>query len=98
MSGESSATQTTDLEYPQLWENYAQIVVSRQRMIQSAMAYYVAADESIKALYDCEMKLGLPQITYTPQTQQGKNSLNRFTAICSSYSKVFDRFKSTFDF
>lgn len=87
----------TDLEYPQLWENYGQIIVSRQRMLQSAMAYYVAADESVKALYECEKKLGLPELVYSPVTQQGKNSLQRFTAICSSYSKVLERFRNTYE-
>lgn len=94
----SSEPAQTDLEYPQLWENYSQIVTSRQRMLQSAMAYYVAADVSVKALYDCEVGLGLPQIDYSPSTQQGKNALSRFTAACSSYSKVLSRFKSTYEF
>ena len=93
----SSEPTQTDLEYPQLWENYSQIIVSRQRMLQSAMAYYVSADESVKALYECEVGLGLPQIVYTPVTQQGKNALNRFTATCTSYSKVLNRFKSTYE-
>lgn len=88
----------TDLEYPQLWENYAQIVMSRQRMLQSAMAYYVAADESVKALYDCEVGLGLPELDHVPVTQAGKNALNRFTSVCSAYSKVLGRFKSTYEF
>ncbi len=98
MSATSSEPAQTDLEYPQLWENYSQIVTSRQRMLQSALAYYTSADESVKALYECEIGLGLPQISYVPQTQQGKNALNRFTAICSSYCKVLSRFKSTYEF
>jgi hypothetical protein len=94
----SSETPQTDLEYPQLWENYGHIIMSRQRMLQSAMAYYISADESVKALYDCEIGLGLPKINYAPQTQQGKNSLSRFTSICSSYCKVLARFKETYEF
>lgn len=97
MSSPSEPAQT-DLEYPQLWENYSNIITSRQRMLQSAMAYYTSADESVKALYDCEVGLGLPQINYVPQTQQGKSSLSRFTSICSSYCKVLSRFKTTYEF
>ena len=95
----SSSTEPapTDLEYPQLWENYAQIVTSRQRMLQSAMAYYTASDESVIALYNCEVGLGLPQIIYVPKTQGGKNSLSRFTSVCSSYAKILSRFKSTYE-
>lgn len=90
--------EVTDFEFPQLWENYAQLLSSRQRMLQSAMAFYVSADISVKALYDCEVKLGLPVIDYVPQTQQGKNALSRFTSVCTSYNTILNRFKDTYDF
>ena len=88
----------TDYEFPQLWENYAQLLTSRQRMLQSAMAFYVSADISVKALYDCEIKLGLPVIEHVPETQQGKNALSRFTSVVSSYTTILKRFKETYNF
>jgi len=90
--------EVTDFEFPQLWENYAQLLTSRQRMLQSAMAFYVSADVSVKALYDCEIKLGLPVIDHIPETQQGKNALSRFTSVVSSYTTILNRFKETYSF
>lgn len=88
----------TDLEFPQLWENYAQLLTSRQRMLQSALAFYVSSDISVKALYDCEIKLGLPVIEHVPETQQGKNALSKFTSTVSSYTTILHRFKETYKF
>lgn len=88
----------TDYEFPQLWENYAQLLTSRQRMLQSAMAFYVSADVSVKALYDCEIKLGLPFIDHVPETQQGKSALSKFTSVCSAYTTILNRFKDTYNF
>jgi len=88
----------TDLEFPQLWENYAQLLTSRQRMLQSALAFYVSADVSVKALYDCEIKLGLPLIEHVPETQQGKNALSKFTSTVGSYTTILHRFKETYNF
>ena len=90
--------QPSDFEFPQLWENYSLIVQSRQRMLQSAMAYYINADISVKALYDCEKKLGLPVIDYVPQTVQGKNSLTKFNSVCATYRNVLERFESSYNF
>lgn len=94
----SKQPEPTDLEFPQLWENYSQLLSQRQRMLQSALAFYVAADPSVKALYDCEVKLGLPVIEHVPETQQGKNSLSRFTSVCSGYTTILQRFKETYNF
>jgi hypothetical protein len=94
----SKEPQVSDYEFPQLWENYSLIVQSRQRMLQSAMAYYVNADVSVKGLYDCEIKLGLPVIDYIPQTTQGKNSLTKFNSVCSTYNNVLARFESAYNF
>ena len=88
----------TDYEFPQLWENYSQLLSSRQRMLQSAMAFYIGADISVKALYDCEIKLGLPIIDHVPETQQGKIALSRFTSVCSTYTTILNRFKETYNF
>lgn len=88
----------TDLEFPQLWENYAQLLTSRQRMLQSAMAFYVSADISVRALYDCELKLGLPVIEHVPETQAGKSALSRFTSVVGNYTTVLNRFKDTYNF
>jgi len=93
-----SETTPTDLEYPQLWENYGLILSSRQRMLQSALAFYVASDDSVKALYECEVQQGIPKINYLPTTTQGKNALSRYTVICNTYTKVLCRFKDTYDF
>lgn len=97
-SSSSKQPEPTDYEFPQLWENYSQLLTSRQRMLQSAMAFYVSADISVKALYDCEVKLGLPVIDHVPETQQGKNALNRFTSTVSNYTTVLNRFKETYNF
>ena len=67
-------------------------------MLQSALAFYIAADVSVKALYDCEVKLGLPYIDHVPETQQGKNALSKFTSTCSSYTTILNRFKDTYNF
>jgi hypothetical protein len=88
----------TDYEFPQLWENYAQLLTQRQRMLQSAMAFYVSADISVKALYDCELKLGLPFIDHVPETVQGKNALSKFTSVSSAYTTILNRFKDTYNF
>jgi len=90
--------EVTDFEFPQLWENYSQLLSQRQRMLQSALAFYIAADVSVKALYDCEVKLGLPYIDHVPETQQGKNALSKFTSTCSSYTTILNRFKDTYNF
>ena len=42
---EKKQPEVTDFEFPQLWENYSQLLTSRQRMLQSAMAFYVARSE-----------------------------------------------------
>lgn len=88
----------TDYEFPQLWENYAQLLTQRQRMLQSAMAFYISCDVSVKALYDCEIKLGLPVIHHVPETQQGKIALSRFTSVCTNYTTILNRFKETYHF
>lgn len=88
----------TDFEFPQLWENYSQLLSQRQRMLQSVLAFYIAADPSVKALYECEIKLGLPHIVYIPKTQSGKNALQRFTSVCSTYTTILNRYKDTYHF
>lgn len=90
--------EVTDFEFPQLWENYSQLLSQRQRMLQSALAFYISADVSVKALYDCEIKLGLPVIDHVPETPQGKTALSRFTSVCSSYTTILNRFKDTYNF
>jgi len=90
--------EVTDYEFPQLWENYSQLLSQRQRMLQSALAFYIGADVSVKALYDCEIKLGLPVIDHVPETAQGKTALSRFTSVCSSYTTILNRFKDTYNF
>jgi len=88
----------TDYEFPQLWENYSQLLTQRQRMLQSAMAFYISADISVKALYDCEVKLGLPVVDHVPETQQGKTALTKFTSTVTNYTTILKRFKETYHF
>ncbi len=95
---EKQLPEPTDYEFPQLWENYSQLLSQRQRMLQSALAFYISADASVKALYDCEIKLGLPHLDHVPQTQAGKNALHRFTSVSSSYTTILNRFKDTYNF
>jgi predicted DNA-binding protein YlxM (UPF0122 family) len=93
----TATTDQTDLEFPQLWDNYAHLLQQRQRMLQSAMAYYLQADASVKALYENEEKSGIPSFDHSPETTGGKNALNRFNSVVSSYLAVKKRFKETFD-
>lgn len=88
----------SDMEYPQLWENYSQLLAHRQRMLQSAMAFYITADDSIKSLFDCEVRLGLPFIKYAPQTEKGKISLEKFNMAILGYTTILKRFKDIYDF
>lgn len=88
----------SDMEYPQLWENYSQLLAHRQRMLQSAMAFYINADASIKSLFDCEVRLGLPFIDYKPQTEKGKISLEKFNMAILGYTTILKRFKDIYDF
>lgn len=94
----ATTPEPTDLEFPQLWDNYAHIITQRQRMLQSCMAYYTVSDASVRALYDSEVKSGLPHFDHVPTTQGGKNSLARFTSVCTGYTKVLARFRSAFEY
>ena len=88
----------SDLEYPQLWENYSQLLVHRQRMLQSAMAFYIKSDPSIKALFDCEVHLGLPYINYTAKTEKGETAFKKYTEAVNNYTTILKRFKDIYDF
>jgi len=87
-----------DLEYPQLWENYCQLLAHRQRMLQSALAFYINPDSSIKALFDCESRLGLPYIEHEPKTEKGKAALAKFKDAIHSYTAILERFKHIYNF
>lgn len=89
-------TAASDGEFSQMWEHYSQMVALRQRMLQAIMAYYLQKEEAVEKLYQTEIKMGLPDIDYLPQTTQGKNALTRFNSVCSSYEKVMARFKSVY--
>jgi hypothetical protein len=93
----SAEQQPTDGEWPQVWENYGQMIALRQRMLQSIMAFYLAKSDIVEDLFEVERKLTLPEISYTPVTTNGKNSLTKYNAIVESYNIVMNRYKSVYN-
>lgn len=92
----SSDQQPSDGEWPQIWENYGQMISLRQRMLQSIMAFYLAKSEIVEDLYDVERKMSLPEFDYTPVTSAGKTALTKYNAIVESYNIVCHRYKSVY--
>jgi hypothetical protein len=92
----ASNDQPSDGEWPQVWENYGQMISLRQRMLQSIMAFYLAKADIVEDLYEVERKLSLPEISYVPVTTSGKNALTKYNAIVESYNIVCNRYKSVY--
>lgn len=92
----SSDQQPTDGEWPQILENYGQMISLRQRMLQSIMAFYLAKSEIVEALFDIERNMSLPEFDYTPVTMNGKNALTKYNTIVESYNIVCHRYKSVY--
>jgi hypothetical protein len=93
---ETSEKQPTDGEWPQVWENYGQMIALRQRMMQSIMAFYLARSDIVEDLFELERKLTLPEFSYVPVTNIGKQSLTKYNAIVESYNIVMNRYKSVY--
>lgn len=66
-------------------------------MLQSCMAYYVEADDSVRALYEAEVKMGLPVFDHLATTQQGKTACTRFNSVVATYKGMLDRFKGIYN-
>lgn len=88
--------QPSDGEWPQVWENYGQMISVRQRMLQSIMAFYLAKSDIVEDLYEVERKLTIPEISHVPVTNAGKAALTKYNAIVESYNIVCQRYKSVY--
>ena len=93
---ETTEKQPTDGEWPQVWENYGQMIALRQRMMQSIMAFYLAKSDIVEDLFDIERKLTLPEFSYVPVTNNGKQALTKYNSIVESYNIVLNRYKSVY--
>lgn len=91
-----TAPTPSDGEYPQIWEHHAALLISRQRLLQALLAFYLQKDDCIQEIFDIEIKMGLPSFSYVPQTTAGKNALTKFNSVSASYANVLDRYKSVY--